>query len=36
MPPISWFWLIIGILIALFIFPMIQAWFANRRNGNTA
>lgn len=37
MPPVSWFWLIVGIIFALFIIPMIQAWFASRRNnGSTA
>jgi hypothetical protein len=35
MPKIDWLWFIIGIVFALFIIPMIQAWFASRK-GNTA
>lgn len=30
---IDWLWLLIGIVLALFIFPMLTAWWASR---NTA
>lgn len=34
---VDWLWLAIGILFALFILPMIQAWFAARKsNGGPA
>ena len=27
---IDWLWLIIGIVLALFVFPMVSAWWGNR------
>lgn len=32
---VDWLWLAIGIIFALFILPMIQAWISARKNGGT-
>ncbi len=35
MPRVDWLWLFIGIVFALFVLPMIQAWISSRKsNGN--
>lgn len=30
MPHVDWLWLLIGIALALFVFPMLSAWWASR------